>query len=462
MKDGGIEDREGGHQGPEAYLLEEKKPLEGGPHPVRQPEQDQAPAVCGSRSEEREYWYAVGDLILVDLKNNKFRLSKDRTEEFDGSVVLRVVEKKSSPALGMDLLELDYEGEGEFKRIFTLLKKKKVSMARPCSLDEQQQAPFSEAEDPREQERALSEKEFQDLRENLLKALEESGDFLFWNGFWIHKSQLVKIKDKDVVKLIRTMEERHALPEPVEGSEAPVVSLLPSLTTEEVRTNQLSWETPPENNEITDFSINYTLPNIPVCVTPTEREVELKESFEASRRKPLFRKLSVSLTPKSETLSAGDPEFIRKSNKRNPDEAVYVPVPSGAPFRGAEAGQELARFMEGRREVSFGTATRAMSPTSTPTKAISWVWRALLLGSSFRRPYILKATAEHIRSRGPNVPREASLRVRRLHGPFPGRGRLTTTTMWTAVLRFSSELGQALREDRGLSGLPSFNRCSAT
>ena len=342
-----------------AYLLEEKKPLEG--EVLTQfVSLNKTKHLRSQRVKvyEEKYWYAVGDLILVDLKNNKFRLSKDRTEEFDGSVVLRVVEKKSSPALGMDLLELDYEGEGEFKRIFTLLKKKKVSMARPCSLDEQQQAPFSEAEDPREQERALSEKEFQDLRENLLKALEESGDFLFWNGFWIHKSQLVKIKDKDVVKLIRTMEERHALPEPAEGSEAPVVSLLPSLTTEEIRTNQIPWEAPPENNEITDFSINYTLSKHPsfLCVDANGKgKWNLKESFESFKKgKPLFRKLvRFPLTPKSETLFQQEiREFIRKSNKRNPDEAVYVPVTLRELHSGAlKLDKSWLGFMEGRREV---------------------------------------------------------------------------------------------------------------
>ncbi len=154
-----------------------------------------------------EYFYEAGDLIFKEF-DDEFRVSKNKKISFKGGVVLRVERTTFSEALKTNLITVVYEGEGEFKTIMNVLKKKKVSLEFESSNDPTKQAPFIKEEiDPRKTEPPLGEKELKKLEKSIKELLEKSNDFFSWRDLYLYKTLLLKIKDKDIVKVIRKIEE---------------------------------------------------------------------------------------------------------------------------------------------------------------------------------------------------------------------------------------------------------------
>ncbi len=226
---------------------------------------------------DSKYSYDINDLIYHDI-DRKYRLSKNKYLEFKGGVVLRVVKKQFSPALGKVLLGLDYEGEGEFKKIINFLKKKKTLIELEAEKDEiGEKAPFYEGKDPREEEPPLAHKYLDKIRENLEKQLDKSGDFLTWGDYWIHKKQLIKIKDKEIVSIIRELEKREE-----------------SIKTGEIKEKIIKIDNSKYPEELILFSINYHLSihQSFVCVDYDDwGKWNLKEFFDKLKKaEPIFTK----------------------------------------------------------------------------------------------------------------------------------------------------------------------------
>ncbi len=226
----------------------------------------------------RKYRYNINDLIYMKLENKKFRLSKNNELVYNGEIVFRVVNKKYSPSLGYSLMEVDYEGEGEFRKIITILKKKKVTIEFPIAGDEGEEAPFYEGKDPRENEPPLPEKYLLRIRENLEKLLGDSKDFLNWGDYWIYKTQLFKIKPQEEVKIVRELEARND-----------------SILTKEIKEDVLKIDKKEDiDEELILFSINYhlSLHQSFVCVSYDNwGRWNLKEFFENfKKREHIFKK----------------------------------------------------------------------------------------------------------------------------------------------------------------------------
>jgi len=191
----------------------------------------------------RDYKYNVGDLIYVKFENKKFRISRNKSIEFSGDLVLRVVNKKYSSILGVTLIELDYEGEGEFKKIINMLKKKKVSLELEAASDSDgKEAPFYKGPDPREQEQPLATKYIKKIKKNLKNELKSSKSFLNWNNYWIHKSLLIVISKQDLKNISKVIDKKKE-----------------SLKTRDIKEMFFKEKDTPENLLL--FSINYKLSN---------------------------------------------------------------------------------------------------------------------------------------------------------------------------------------------------------
>ncbi len=253
---------------------------------------------------DRKYKYDVQDLIYMKLDEMKFRLSKNNELVFSGEIVFRIVNKKFSPTLGYSLIEVDYEGEGEFRKIINMLRKKKVSLEFPVAGDDGEEAPFYDGKDPRENEPPLPSKYLQKLRENLEKLLLESKDFLNWGEYWIYKTQLYKLKGKDEVKIVRELEKRND-----------------SLTTREIKDNVLEIKDEKHSEELILFSINYHLSEHQsfVCVDYDNwGKWNLKEFFENIKKTELvFKKAKKvdSFEKKQKEVETLAKDFLKKAKK---------------------------------------------------------------------------------------------------------------------------------------------------
>ncbi len=253
---------------------------------------------------DRKYKYNVQDLIYMNLEEMKFRLSKNNELVFSGEIVFRIVNKKYSPTLCYSLIEVDYEGEGEFRKIINMLKKKKVSLEFPVAGDDGEEAPFYDGKDPRENEPPLPSKYLQKLRENLEKLLLDSKDFLNWGEYWIYKTQLVKVKGKDEVKIVRELEKRKD-----------------SITTREIKDSVLKIEDEKHSEKLILFSINYHLSEHQsfVCVDYEDwGKWNLKEFFENIKKTELvFKKAKKvdSFEKKPKEVESLAKDFLKKAKK---------------------------------------------------------------------------------------------------------------------------------------------------
>ncbi len=254
----------------------------------------------------RKYRYNINDLIYMKLENMKFRLSKNNELVYNGEIVFRVVNKKYSPSLGYSLMEVDYEGEGEFRKIITVLKKKKVTIEFPIAGDDGEEAPFYEGKDPRENEPPLPEKYLLKIRENLEKLLGESKDFLNWGDYWIYKTQLFKIKHQEEVKIVRELEARKD-----------------SITTREIKDEVLKIDKKEDIDEnLILFSINYHLTSHQsfVCVDYDNwGKWNLKEFFESFKKSEhIFKKPKKvdDFEKKKKEVENLAKEFLKNSKKK--------------------------------------------------------------------------------------------------------------------------------------------------
>ncbi len=265
---------------------------------------------------DSKFRYEINDLIYLDI-DRKYKLSKNKFLEFKGGVVLRVVKKQYSPSLGKVLLGLDYEGEGEFKKIITFLKKKKILIELEAEKDETgKDAPLFKGKDPRENEPPLAQKYLEKIRENLEKQLEKSGDFLIWGDFWIHKKQLIKINNREIVKIIRELEKRED-----------------SITTKEIKDKIIKIDNEKFPNELILFSINYHLSNHQsfVCVDYKDwGKWNLKEFFDKIKKTELvFAKAYKvkEIEVKEKELLKEVKTFVKdfkKANKTNQNRTVLT------------------------------------------------------------------------------------------------------------------------------------------
>jgi len=151
--------------------------------------------------------YEVGDQILKEY-DESLTVSSKTAEHFEGAVVLTVVGKNADPAFGCEILEVDYNGGGTFRRYIDYMKKNNAQVFLPSNVEGENLEPetVSESDDPRMSELPVTEKDLRALEKNLRTALLKSPDFFVWSDRWqLNRNQVAvpeeKIKEAEAVLL---------------------------------------------------------------------------------------------------------------------------------------------------------------------------------------------------------------------------------------------------------------------
>jgi len=143
--------------------------------------------------------YEVGDFIYKEY-DESLQVGSKATEHFQGGVVLKVVNKINYPSYQCEMLEVDYDGGGIFRRYIDYMKKTKTQVLLPSNLEAKALEPqlLEQEQDPRLSEMPLTEKDLKALERNLRKALAASANFFGWNDFWQLSSKKVDIPEDKI------------------------------------------------------------------------------------------------------------------------------------------------------------------------------------------------------------------------------------------------------------------------
>ncbi|MFQ5721081.1 MAG: hypothetical protein ACE5GI_01140 [Candidatus Aminicenantales bacterium] len=140
--------------------------------------------------------YEVGDLIYKEY-NEPLMVSSKGAEQFQGGVVLKVINKTEYKNFNCEMLEVDYSGGGPFRKHLDYMKKTKTQVLLPSNLEGKALKPqiLEREQDPRQDELPMSESEMKKLEKNLKSALSKSSQFFHWNDYWQLKAKKVKIEN---------------------------------------------------------------------------------------------------------------------------------------------------------------------------------------------------------------------------------------------------------------------------
>jgi len=146
--------------------------------------------------------YEVGDYIYKEY-NEDLQVGSKVTEHFQGGVVLKVVNKINYPDFHCEMLEVDYDGGGLFRKYIDYMKKTRTQVLLPSNLEGKALEPqlLPGEADPRQTELPMTEKDLKTLERNLRKALAALPEFFSWNDYWQLASKRVEI-DEEKIKAI--------------------------------------------------------------------------------------------------------------------------------------------------------------------------------------------------------------------------------------------------------------------
>lgn len=143
--------------------------------------------------------FQVGDLVYKEY-DEPLTVSSKGAEQFQGSVVLKVINKIALPDFNCEMLEVDYTGGGIFRKHIDYMKKTNTQVLLPSNSGGKAKKPaiLKKEEDPRLTELPMTDKDLKKLERNLKSALLKSDKFFNWNGYWQLEEKRIKFKDKDI------------------------------------------------------------------------------------------------------------------------------------------------------------------------------------------------------------------------------------------------------------------------
>ncbi len=140
--------------------------------------------------------YETGDLIYKTY-DEALTISSKGVEHFQGSVVLKVINKISYESFNCEMLEVDFSGAGIFRKHIDYMKKSKTQVLLPSNQNNKckESKILDKQKDPRLHELPMTLKDLRALEKNLIHSLSKSGEYFHWNEFWQLKSNQVKISE---------------------------------------------------------------------------------------------------------------------------------------------------------------------------------------------------------------------------------------------------------------------------
>ena len=104
--------------------------------------------------------YEIGDLVYKEY-NEPLIVSSKGTEQFQGSVVLKVINKIPYASFNCEMLEVDYAGGGTFRKHIDYMKKTKTQVLIPSNQEGKANTPevLKRDDDPRLSELPMTDKD---------------------------------------------------------------------------------------------------------------------------------------------------------------------------------------------------------------------------------------------------------------------------------------------------------------
>ncbi|MEE9389733.1 MAG: hypothetical protein V3U91_00665, partial [Candidatus Aminicenantaceae bacterium] len=146
--------------------------------------------------------YEIGDLIYKEY-DELLTTSSKGAESFKGAVALQIIRKVPYESYNCEMLEVDYQGGGIFRKYIDYMKKTKTQVLLPSNLEGKAKTSeiMDKQEDPRLSEPPMTEKDLKSLGKNLRAALSKSDNFFSWNDHCQLIEKQVKIQEKKIKEI---------------------------------------------------------------------------------------------------------------------------------------------------------------------------------------------------------------------------------------------------------------------
>ena len=112
--------------------------------------------------------YEVGDFIYKDY-DETLTVGSKNVEHFEGSVILKVIGRTFYKSFNTEMLEVDYDGGGVFRKYVDYMKKTRTQVLLPSNVEGRNAPPevLDKASDPRLTELPMTERDLKILEKNL-------------------------------------------------------------------------------------------------------------------------------------------------------------------------------------------------------------------------------------------------------------------------------------------------------
>ncbi|MFQ6082174.1 MAG: hypothetical protein ACE5WD_02305 [Candidatus Aminicenantia bacterium] len=146
--------------------------------------------------------YEPGDLIYK-YYDELLNTSSRGTEHFIGGVALKVINKTFFKNFNCQMLEVDYEGGGLFRKYIDYMKKTKTQVLIPCNMEGKSEPIkfLDKKDDPRKEELPMRKNEFALLETKLKASLSKSDKFFGWNNYWYLTEEKETLDEKKISQI---------------------------------------------------------------------------------------------------------------------------------------------------------------------------------------------------------------------------------------------------------------------
>ena len=155
--------------------------------------------------------YEVGDYIYKDY-DETLTIGSKSVEHFKGSVILRVIGRAFYKSFNTEMLEVDYDGGGVFRKYIEYMKKTKTQVLLPSNVEGRNATAeiLDRASDPRLTELPMTERDLKALEKNLRTELAKSPALFGWNDSWQLLSRRIEVPEAKVKEIVAEFERTQA------------------------------------------------------------------------------------------------------------------------------------------------------------------------------------------------------------------------------------------------------------
>jgi hypothetical protein len=187
--------------------------------------------------------YEVGDYIYKDY-DETLTIGSKSVDHFKGSVILKVVGRTFYKSFNTEMLEVDYDGGGVFRKYIEYMKKTKTQVLLPSNVEGRNATSeiLDRASDPRLTELPMMERDLKALEKNLRTELGRSPALFTWNDSWQLLSRRIEVPEAKIKEIVAEFDRTQA-----------------SVSTEDLVQKFFGLEASSDQFDLTCMSLGYAL-----------------------------------------------------------------------------------------------------------------------------------------------------------------------------------------------------------